>query len=378
MKDDEHKHRSKHWLGCPVEAEYFGEERKSGKAQRKLASARDRSKYKKTDKEKTAKEPQTIKKENLLPGRVLSITPQGILVGHEGMQYVCSLRGLLKKEKSQFKNLVTVGDFVLFEKNTPDEGLIFSIEPRKTVLSRADNLSRRKEQLIASNIDQVLITMSVVEPALKPFLADRYIIAAQKGGMDPIIVINKIDLLNESSDSAIKAEKELYLNFIQAYKTANIPVISVSADTGEGMNHLREVMQGKASVFSGQSGVGKSSLINAVAGLELRIGHIVERTGKGTHTTTTANLLPLPFGGWCVDTPGIKSFGIWDLKNNEVVEYFFEIHTYGKKCKYPNCTHLHEADCAVIAAVESGDIALMRYESYQFLMESIRQEHKRR
>jgi ribosome biogenesis GTPase len=247
-------------------------------------------------------------------------------------------------------------------------------------LSRADNLSRRKEQVIAANIDQVLITVSVVDPPIKPPLVDRYIIAARKGGMEPVIVLNKIDLLkSETKDPILVAvENEIYEEFLVAYAQADIPIVSVSVETGEGLERLREVMKGKASVFSGQSGVGKSSLINAITGLDLRVGETVEKTKKGSHTTTTAQLVPLEFGGWCIDTPGIKSFGVWDLKKEEIEKYFSEIHAIGLKCKFLDCTHTHEAQCAVIEALEQEEIPPMRYESYQALIDSLSEKHVRR
>lgn len=375
---------AKHWVGCPTEEEFFGEERKRGKVERKLAKAKDRSQYKKTDREKFKKSDtlhKNIKKDRsqLLHGRVLSITPQGILVDSKDGSglFTCTLRGLLKKEKVQFKNLVTVGDFVLFEKSSDNEGLIAHVEPRHSILSRADNLSRRKEQLIAANIDQVLITVSVVNPPLKPFLVDRYIIATHKGNMTPIIIINKIDLL-ENDNAALADERLLFQEMVQAYKDAGIALIPVSAATGEGMDLLEAAMKDKASVFSGQSGVGKSSLINATTSFNLKVGGMVDKTKKGSHTTTTASLLQLPFGGWCIDTPGIKSFGIWDLKKDEVEQYFTEIYAQGRKCKFLNCSHLHESGCEVIKAVEEGKIALFRYQSYHYLVESISQSHVRR
>lgn len=376
QKNDDSRMPAK-WVPCDIEAEYFKDDRKTSRMERKLASAKDRSKYKKTDKEKMQKSKelhQNIKlaKEDLLRGRVLSITPQGFVVEHENKTYVCSLRGLLKKEKTQFKNLITVGDFVLFQKKDDKEGLIAHVESRHSVLSRADNLSRRQEQLIAANIDQVLITVSVVNPPIKPFLVDRYIIASRKGNMKPIIVINKIDLLTNP------IEKDLYEEFIDAYKIAGVPVISVSVTTGQGLDALQEIMKDKASVFSGQSGVGKSSLINAITQYDLKIGKVVEKTKKGAHTTTTTQLLPLEFGGWCIDTPGIKSFGVWDLKKEEVEQYFSEIYEIGHQCKFPDCSHHHESDCAVIAAVERGEISALRFTSYHSLLEALSQEHLRR
>lgn len=376
----------KRWIGCPVEEEYFGENRKEGKVNRKIAIAKDRSKYKKTDQEKYLKSVEKDKtaklgKQEWLEGRVLSIMPQGIIVDYKGEIISCVLKGLLKKEKTQAKNLVSVGDFVLFERTSDKEGIIGQVKPRRTILSRADNLSRRKEQLIAVNIDQVIITVSVVNPTLKSPIIDRYIIATRKGGMEPLIVINKIDLLenNEKYDPVlIEVEKEIYEEALRAYAMAGIRLISVSTATGEGIEQLKEAMKDKASVFSGQSGVGKSSLINAVTGLNLRIGEIVDKTKKGSHTTSTTQLIPLDFGGWCIDTPGIKSFGVWKLDEEELGGFFPEIHEYGLNCKFSDCTHTIEEQCAVKNALEEGELSPLRYESYQVLREGIGEKHQRR
>lgn len=376
--EDNDKRMPKRWVGCDTETHYFGEDRKSGKAQRKLATAKDRSRYKTTDRRQQAKQQKAfVSEEQFKRGRVLSIASQGIMVECEGEMLTCTLKGSLKKDKTLFKNLVTVGDFVLFEPSDGAEGLIVHVEPRRTVLSRAENLSRRKEQLIAANIDQVIITVSVVSPALKPSLVDRYIIATQKGGMEPIIAVNKIDLLDRQ-DLEVEAEKALYEAFLSAYAAIGIKVIPMSAETGEGMEELKKAMKDKASVFSGQSGVGKSSLINAITGKNLRIGDLVEKTNKGTHTTTTAHLIPLEMGGWCIDTPGIKSFGIWDLDKEVIEHYYPEIFDCGSQCKFPDCSHLHETDCAVVAAVEKGEISPIRYDSYLTLMDSVSKKHFRR
>ena len=380
---DQKQWEYKRWIGCDLEAEYFGEDRKISKQERKLASAKDRSKYKKTDQDKLKKNQLSGKptSDTLEKGRVLSIKPQEIMVEHDQKLYSCQLRGVLKKEKGLLKNLVTVGDFVLFEKKSDTEGTIAFVEPRHSLLSRADNLHRRKEQLIAANIDQVLITVSVVSPLIKPSLIDRYIISAQKGKMTPIILVNKIDLLQVGDGFdpvVIETEQYLYEEMLQAYSKANIQVIPFSVKTGEGFELLKKVMQNKASVFSGQSGVGKSSIINLITGKELATGKIVDRTQKGSHTTTTAQLIPLEFGGWCIDTPGIKSFGVWDLKKEEIQHYYAEILEKGLNCQFPNCRHLHEQNCAVLQAVEAEEISLLRYESYQNLMHTIDEEHLRR
>lgn len=372
MLDDDYHH----------EEEKFGGIRENRKERKRLV-AKDRSKFKKTDRKKYQEgikhELQTkLQKKELLSGRVLSITSQGAVVDIDGRCLICSLRGVLKKEKTKAKNLVTVGDFVKVEEGGGQEGTIEDVEPRKSVLSRADSLSRRKEQLIAANIDQVLITMSVVSPLLKPPLIDRYIIATKKGNMDPVVIVNKIDLLRKEGSEESENQLILLQMCREEYLKEGIPFIEVSASTGEGLDALREIMKDKASVFSGQSGTGKSSLINSVTGLNLAVSETVKKTNKGSHTTTTAQLIPLEFGGWCVDTPGIKSFGIWDLKPEELRNYFSEIEELGRQCKYLDCLHLHEKGCAVIEALEKEELPFLRYDSYRNLMETAIEMHKRR
>ncbi len=344
---------------------YYSETKKDFRKERKHLQSKDRSKYKKSDQDK-------IKKKDLLEGdftkgRVLSITLEGILVSADGENYICSLKGALKKENTQLKNLIAVGDFVLFSPLEHNLGSIAFIEERKSVLSRADNLARKKEQLIAVNIDQVLITVSIGVPALKTFIVDRYIIAARKGNMDPVIVVNKIDLLEDV---------EFYEEFLRTYRDLDIPVIPVSTKTLEGVEELKKIMQGKTSVFSGQSGTGKSSLINAVLGSSLKVGEIVERTSKGSHTTTTSHLIPLENGGFCIDTPGIRSFGIWELAKQDIQDYFSEFSNFS--CKYLDCAHLNENDCEVKIAVEGNKVSPLRYASYVALMESVDQKHYNR
>jgi ribosome biogenesis GTPase len=252
--------------------------------------------------------------------------------------------------------------------------VIVHIEPRKSVLSRADPLSQKKEQYIAANIDQVLITLSVVNPPLKAPIVDRYIIASERGGMVPVIIVNKVDLLASASDD----EKVVYNEFLRAYRQAGFTVIPVSAETGEGLDILRDAMAEKASVFSGPSGTGKSSLINAMTGTTLPVGRTVGRTKKGAHTTTKAHLVPLEFGGWCIDTPGVKSFGVWDLKAEEIAPYFPEIYELGRSCKYPDCQHIQEEGCAVQEGVNDGTISPIRYGSYCYLVLSVKEKHVKR
>lgn len=367
------------------EEHFMGKDRKESRKERKLASEKDRSKFKKSDQDQLKKQALATSSDafdHLPIGRVIAIVPEGILVASEEGKFLCSLKGTLKQEKSRMKNLIAVGDSVRFEKGSSQEGSIAKIEPRKSILSRADNLSRKKEQLIAVNIDQVFITASVVSPRLKPFLIDRYIIAAQKGNMVPVILINKIDLFDspppEIEPSELEEEKALYEELLEVYAQLHISVLSVSTASQEGIEALKSAMALKTSVFSGQSGVGKSTLINAIAGTTLATGEIVQSTQKGSHTTTTTHLLPLENGGFCIDTPGIKSFGLWDLEPEDLALYFSEIYDASSSCKYPDCSHINEPACGVQKAVEEGKISHLRFASYCALMASLAEEHRQR
>ena len=358
------------WQEEELTSHYFPETKKEGRKMRKIASRTDRSKFKKTDLNKGKA---VEAKEGTVRGRVLSIPADEILVDVAGTVYRCTLRGVLKKEKTRKKTIVVVGDFVQVEILSAETGVIHAVDKRTSFLSRAESLKHQKEQLIAANIDQVLITVSVVDPLLRPSLVDRYIIATVKGNMRPVIVVNKVDLLPSNME-----EKSLLNTFEEAYGSLGFVLIKTCAETGEGLDQLKEVMKDHSSVFSGQSGVGKSSLINAITGLHLQVGETVSKTKKGAHTTTTANLIPLTFGGFCIDTPGIKSFGMWDLEVIEVQEHFPDILKFKSACRYPNCIHIHEPECAVKEALETGSLHKTRYDSYQALINTLEEEHRNR
>ena len=236
-------------------------------------------------------------------------------------------------------------------------GVIELVEPRSGQLQR---LAGRRIQTIAANVDQAIIVSSAGQPQPKPHLIDRYIIPAHAGGMKPIICMNKIDLdLDDFAGEMLKRYEDL------GYR-----VLRVSATTGQGMDQLHDVLKGKSSVFAGQSGVGKSSLLNTVQpGLKLRIGDVHGQTEKGTHTTTTAVLLRLDMGGYVVDTPGIRSFDLNIIPRDELEAYFVEFVPLVEKCRYPSCTHIYEEECAIKDAVERGEIHPDRYATYLALFE---------
>lgn len=342
------------------EEEFHAKDRKQFRKERKLAQKTDRSKFKKTDQPALKRNPDALP--HVRKGRIIAITGEGAWVDSEGETLLCSLKGLFKKETQKSKNLIAVGDWVRLGEGAS----IDLIETRTSFLSRTD-ISGRKEQLIAVNVDQAIITVSLINPPLKSALVDRYLIALEKGGIHPIIAVNKIDLLTYASTE----EKELYYAFLAAYEPLGYPILSLSTVTGAGLEALRSLLLGKTSVFSGQSGVGKSSLLNACFDLTQKVGDLAVKTSKGAHTTTSASLIPLPDGGYCVDTPGIRSFGIWSLTKQDVVSHFRDIAAFSPQCKYPDCLHLHEPDCAVEEALEQGKIAPLRYESYAVLLDEI-------
>lgn len=269
-------------------------------------------------------------------------------------QLRCSLKARHLKTRLD-STPVAVGDRVLVECPPSGHGVIHQRLERKTVLSRPSIGHQQREQVLVANIDLLIIVTSIVAPPLNTALIDRYLIAAQKGELKPVICLNKIDL---ASPSEVTAE-------LLPYRMLGYPLLHTSAITGEGIDGLKNIMKNKMSVFSGLSGVGKSSLITAVQpDLHLKLGAVSAKTGKGTHTTSATTLYPLSIGGYVADTPGIRSLSLWQLKPNEVARYFIEMAPLLGQCRFRSCTHLNEPDCAIKQAVATNQVARTRYESY--------------
>ena len=287
------------------------------------------------------------------PGRVIRIHGlQSVVEGPDGTQYRCAVRRLLKSLATDERSVVTTGDRVWFRDAGTGEGMIERVEPRHGVLTRA---SRRREHVLVANVDQLIIVMSLVEPDLKPHLIDRYLATAQQGGLAPILCLNKADLVEHANLQPL----------IGAYSQLGIPTLMTSARTGEGVDRLRELLKDRATVFSGQSGVGKSSLLNAIQpGLALAVKTVSEVNQKGRHTTTYAQLIRLASGGWVVDTPGVRQLQLWDVIPEEVEGFFAEFRPFVALCAFPDCTHTHETKCAVKRAVGRRQIGARRYHSY--------------
>lgn len=260
---------------------------------------------------------------------------------------------------------VAVGDEVCFVEAGDGMGMVVDVLPRRNKLTRPAPVPGQRvfEQVIVSNVDQVIPVFAAANPTPKWGLLDRYLVSAEAAGLASLICINKIDLR--------PADSEL-LQAMAEYRRIGYPVLPASALTGEGIDDLRQSMQGKVSVLVGKSGVGKTSLLNAIQpGLGLRVQE-VSRSKKGRHTTSHPEMFPLDFGGAVVDTPGIREFGLWDIYQDELVMFFPEMRAFAGKCKFGlDCRHDEEPGCAIRKAVIAGAISPQRYKSYLHLSEEL-------
>jgi len=301
-----------------------------------------------------------------------------VIKAHGGFYYVetpddlitCRVRGVLKQARWE-SDLVAVGDRVKVTLTKPGQGVLEEVLPRKTALSRQAPLPKGKrpigwterEQVLVANPDQAVFVFAVREPEPRLRMLDRFLVAAEWAEIEILICANKIDLLADAEESR---------QVFGLYRDIGYDVLYTSAITGEGVDQLRERLEGKLSVLAGPSGVGKSSLLNTMQpGLGLKVREISHAVGKGRHTTIVPELLELDGGGYVADTPGLRSFALWDIVPEELEGYYPEIARFAPHCRYPGCSHLHEPDCAVMAAVEDGEIHPARYESYQMLYEDI-------
>ena len=284
----------------------------------------------------------------------------------DGNERNCKIKGNLRLKGFRCTNPVAVGDNVEIEVKEDGTAFIRSILPRRNyIIRRASNLSR-EFQILAANLDMAVLVVTLVNPETSTTFIDRFLATAEAYNVPVTIVFNKIDLLVESED------RELLEAIIYLYRSIGYTVVPMSVMTGEGVDLLREELQGKTALFSGNSGVGKSSIINRlVPDAKLKVGDISEVHHTGMHTTTFSEMLDIPGdnAGHIIDTPGVKGFGTIDFERTEVAHYFPEIFKVSKECKYNNCTHTHEPGCAVREAVEQSLISQSRYNSYLSIME---------
>jgi ribosome biogenesis GTPase len=277
----------------------------------------------------------------------------------DGKKLSCRIRGNLRLKDFEATNPVTVGDHVEVEKNPGDEtGLISAVHQRKNYIIRKSVKLSKQIQIIASNMDRAFVIATPVFPKTSLGFIDRFLATAEAYSIPGGIIFNKSDLYNEEVIAQVDGLKNLYEGIGYA-------VIIVSVLEKEGLEKLKEELKNKVNLFSGHSGVGKSSIINTlIPGLNLKTSGISEQHLKGTHTTTFAEMHELPQGGYIIDTPGIREFGTIAFDTYEVSHFFPEIFKTGRACQFNNCLHVNENRCAVKDAVRSGEIAISRYESY--------------
>jgi len=294
---------------------------------------------------------------------------EGIVIRSTGSWYIvrtedgttvdCRLRGQYRIKGIRNTNPVAVGDRVTIalQKDEPTAVIEEIHERHNHIIRKATNLSKASH-IIAANIDQAVLVVTINHPRTAAGFIDRFLVTAEAYHIPAALVFNKIDLYNEP-------EKERLNHFMDVYSSIGYPCIEVSAKEGINIHRFIALMRDKVSLLTGHSGVGKSALLNASCPLlNLKTGIISEFSNKGKHTTTFAEMLELSFGGWIVDTPGIKEFGLYDFEKDTLAQRFPEMRALMSDCRFTNCTHIHEPGCAVKVALEKGAIATSRYKSY--------------
>lgn len=283
----------------------------------------------------------------------------------------CKLKGNFRLKGIRSTSPVAVGDFVQIVTNAEGTALITAIDDRKNyIIRKSPNLSKQS-QIIAANLDQAFLLVTIKYPETSTIFIDRFLAGAEAYRIPVVLVFNKTDLLNEE-------EHHYQQMMMNLYETIGYHCVEISAETGQGMEVIDALLAQKVTLLSGNSGVGKSTLINVlIPHAEQRTAEISDAHGTGIHTTTFSEMIALPHGGYVIDTPGIKGFGTFDIEPEELTSYFKEIFTFSKDCKFNNCTHTHEPGCAVRTAVENHYISESRYQSYLSMLDD-KEENKYR
>lgn len=306
------------------------------------------------------KKPHTQACLNQFPqGRIIRIDRGKVHLYSQGVKYRCTFKKRMFLEKNNETTVLCVGDLVHFDS---ENQRIVSKLPRFSYLKRKEQLRGKEDQVLVANVDTVCIVSSVATPQLKPSYIDRAIISCYKGNLKPVVVINKADLISKNQENTLS-------QVIQHLSARDIPYYICSAKTKEGLNTLRKHLNRCCSFFTGQSGVGKTSLINALFSFDLKV-NTVGKNEKGKHTTTSSQLIPLKENMFIVDAPGIKSFGLCDLSVKDVIDYFVPL--FGDKaCRFSDCTHQKEPGCQVLQQLEQGDLCPSIYRSYTNLLKEV-------
>lgn len=295
-----------------------------------------------------------------MQGLVIKSTGSWYIVqANDGNRYPCRIVGKFRTKDIKTTNPVAVGDRVNFDLEPDGEnGLINGLKPRKNyIIRKSINLSRQA-QIIAANLDQAFLIVTLAAPRTSLGFIDRFLVTSEAYSIPAALVFNKIDLFDASAHEVLAEIREIY-------EKIGYPCYEVSATAGNNIEQLQQLLANKITLLSGHSGVGKSSLINALLpDHSIKTGEISGWSSKGQHTTTFAEMHELPQGGYLIDTPGIRELGVIDIEKEELGHFFREIFQYSDKCRFNNCKHVEEPGCAVVQAVETGDIAISRYESY--------------
>jgi ribosome biogenesis GTPase len=294
-----------------------------------------------------------------LSGLVLRVHGRESIVRvDDGRIFRCAVRRVLKNLATDQRHVLVAGDVVRLLPEGGEQAWVVRIEPRRSTLSRT---SKQRRHVIVANVDQLLMVTSAAQPSIKPNLIDRVLATAEQNQLDACVCINKCDLIDTTILQAL----------IGTYTQMGYRVLMVSAAKGWGMDRLRLMTRNRNSVVVGQSGVGKSSILNAIdSGLRQRVQAVSAENQKGKHTTTTAEVFPLSYGGSIIDTPGVRQFQLWDISPSEMSGLFRDIRPFASNCRYPNCTHIHENDCSVKDAVADGRLDGRRYDSYCQMVDS--------
>ena len=275
----------------------------------------------------------------------------------------CKIKGNFRLKGIRSTNPVAVGDRVTIIPNAEGTAFITAIEDRRNYIIRKSSNLSKQSHIIAANVDQAFLVVTVNYPQTSTTFIDRFLASAEAYRVPVTLLFNKTDLLSEE-------ELRYQQMMIDLYDTVGYQCLAISAETGEGIDKVMDMLTGKVTVLSGNSGVGKSTLINRLLpGVNLRTSDISDAHNSGMHTTTFSEMIPLPLGGYIIDTPGIKGFGTFDIEPEELTGYFKEIFRFSKECRFSNCTHTHEPGCAVLKAVEEHFISQSRYQSYLSMME---------
>ena len=277
---------------------------------------------------------------------------------NDGVNYFCTIKGKLRLKEVKTTNPITVGDIVDFEIETSNSATISGVHDRKNyIIRRSTNLSR-ESHIIAANLDQTLLIVTVDFPETPLAFIDRYLVTAEAYSIPAFLVFNKTDLYKNELIEKLN-------HYISIYTNIGYPCLQISAETGQNLDELKNALAGKITLISGNSGVGKTTIINKIEPtLDLKTEKISSYHLMGKHTTTFSEMFELSFGGFIIDTPGIKGFGLVEIDKNELYHYFPEIFKISNECRFYNCTHIHEPGCAVIQAVDNGIINPSRYLSY--------------